>query len=126
MMQFLQAIFLQCRQGELHHSNSHQICGNNKACPREVAHLGSNNKAYLRGVAYIDSNNKAYLRDKAPFRRSSQVPLLVFGVINTVENMEDVLSNATRIVCVGSGARTPSVILQFSGNRLLLQPSSHV
>lgn len=93
--------------------------------------MGSNNKAYLRMGVHLAGNNMADPRvnsrkNKALFRRSSQLPLLVFEVTNTVENMEDVLSNATRIVCVGSGARMPSVILQSGGNRLLLQPNSHV
>lgn len=73
------------------------------------------------------SHPRVNIRENKPlFRRGSQVPLLVIKVTNTVENMEDVLSNAIRVVYVGSGVRTPSVILQFSGNRFLLQPNSHV
>lgn len=92
--------------------------------------MGSSNKAYLRTGIHPAGNNMAHARvnsrENKLFRRGSQVPLLVIEVTNTVENMEDVLSNVTRIVCVGSGVRTPSVILQFPGNRLLLQPNSHV
>lgn len=100
---------------------------NNQVHLRGLAHMGSSNKVYLREGVNPAGNSMAHPRmDKTLFRRSSQVPLLVIEVTNTVENMEDVLSNATRIVCVGSGARTPSVILQFGGNRLLLQPNSHV
>lgn len=92
--------------------------------------MGSNKKAYLRTGVHLAGNNMAHRlnssENKPLFRRDSQLPLLVTEVTNTVENMEDVLSHATRIVSVGSGARTPSVILQFPGKKFLLQPNSHV
>lgn len=149
MMEIWQA-FLHRRQRKVHpglklrHNKAHKG-SNNKAHLRGLAHMGSrNNKAHLRRLTPMGSSNKAYLRmgahpvgnsiahprarvvDKTLPRRSSHVPLLVFKVTNTVENMEDVLLNATRVVCVGSGARMPSVILQFTGNRLLVHPNSHV
>lgn len=141
MMEIWQA-FLQRRQGKVHpglklrHNKAHKG-SNNKGHLRGLARMGSrNNKAHLRGLTPMGSSNKAYPRmgahprarvvDKTLFRRSSHVPLLVIQATNTVENMEDVLLNATRVVCVGSGARIPSVILQFTGNRLLVHPNSHV
>lgn len=92
--------------------------------------MGSNKKAYLRTGFHLAGSNMTHQlnssENKPLFRRDSQLPLLVTEVANTVENMEDVLSHATRIVSVGSGARTPSVILQFTGKQFLLQPNSHV
>lgn len=80
--------------------------------------MGGNNKAHLRTIL-MRGNNETH-------QMGSQVPLLDIEVTNTVDNLEDVLSNAIQIVYVGSGVRMPIVILPFLGNRLLLRPKSHV
>lgn len=109
----------QRRHNNPHHRGWIRMRGNQNSHLRRLVHMGSSNKAYLRRGIHMVGN-------EIHFRKGPQVPLLVIKVTNTVDNMEDVLSNAIRAVCVGSGVRTPSVILQFSGNRLLPQPNSHV
>ena len=128
--------------GQYHLGNHQQLVvkvhqrqgSNNQPHLRGVIHMGGNNKARLRGRIHMGSNNKAHLRgrihmgsnNKAQFRVGPQVPLLVIEVINIVENTEDVHSNAIQTVYVGRGVRTPTVILHLLGNKLLLQPKSHV
>lgn len=122
---------IRTRGNKSHHRSWVQIRSNNKCHLRGLIHMGGSKKTHLRAGIHMADNKMAHPQldsseNKVHFRTISQDPLPVIEVTNIVENGEDVLSNAIRIVCVGSGVRTPIVILQVSGKRLLLQPKSHV
>lgn len=77
----------QRRHNNPHHRGWIRIRGNKIPHLRGLVHMGSSNKAYLRrGIRMVGN--------EIHFRKGPQVPLLVIKVTNTVDNTEDVLSNA--------------------------------